>query len=193
MAGRGVAVLNGASEQRLRADLAACCAAPEWVAAMAAGRPYGDEDELFATSDLAVAKLTDAGLAAALAAHPRIGDRPAGEWSRQEQAGVASAGADVRAELAAANAAYERRFGQVYLVCATDRSAEELLDLCRSRLANDPAAERAVVLVELARINRLRLAKLLATHTEGDSERATKERSDEERSDEERSERGAEQ
>ena len=169
MAGHGIAALNSAPEERLRADLAACCAAPEWVAAMVAGRPYADEDELLAASDAAVAGLTDAGLAAALAAHPRIGDRPAGEWSRQEQAGVGSAGADVRAELAAANAAYERRFGQVYLVCATGRSAEELLDICRSRLANDPAAERAVVLVELAGINRIRLAKLLAT--EGDSER----------------------
>ena len=80
---------------------------------------------------------------------------------------MAAAGADVRAELAAANAAYERRFGQVYLVCATGKSAEELLEICRSRLGNDPAAERRVVLAELAKISRIRLAKLLA---EGDSE-----------------------
>lgn len=166
MTGHRIAVLNSAPKQRLRTDLAACCAAPEWVASMAAGRPYADEDELFDASDAAVATLTDAGLAAALAAHPRIGDRPAGEWSRQEQAGVASAGADVRAELAAANAAYERRFGQVYLVCATGKSAEELLEICRSRLANDPAAERAVVLAELAKISRIRLTKLLATEGE---------------------------
>lgn len=163
MTGHRIAVLNSAPEERLRTGLAECCAAPEWVAAMAAGRPYADEDELFDLSDAAVAKLTDAGLAAALAAHPRIGDRPAGEWSRQEQAGMAAAGADVRAELAAANAAYERRFGQVYLVCATGKSAEELLGICRSRLANDPAAERAVVLAELAKISRIRLAKLLET------------------------------
>lgn len=170
MAGHGIAVLNSAAEERVRTDLAACCSAPEWVVAMVDGRPYADEDGLLVASDAAVAKLTDAGLAAALAAHPRIGDRPAGEWSRQEQAGVGSAGADVRAELAAANAAYERRFGQVYLVCATGRSAEELLGICRSRLANDPAAERAVVLAELAKINRIRLGKLLASPTEGDSE-----------------------
>src|SRR6185437_1616997 len=65
------------------------------------------------------------------------------------------------AGLAEANAAYEQRFGQVYLVCATGKSAEELLAICRSRLGNDPATERSVVLAELAKISRLRLGKLL--------------------------------
>jgi len=157
-----LAALNEApDDDRLRAELAACCAARSWVAALVAGRPYPDQDALFAASDAATAELTDAGLAEALAAHPRIGDRTGEAWSRQEQAGMASAGADLHAELAAANAAYEQRFGQVYLVCATGRSARELLDICRSRLANDPVAERAVVLGELAKISRLRLAKLV--------------------------------
>jgi 2-oxo-4-hydroxy-4-carboxy-5-ureidoimidazoline decarboxylase len=156
-----LAALNEApDDDRLRAELAACCAARSWVAALVAGRPYPDQDALFAASDAATAELTDAGLAEALAAHPRIGDRTGEAWSRQEQAGMASAGADLHAELAAANAAYEQRFGQVYLVCATGKSAEELLAVCRSRLGNDPATERAVVLAELAKISRLRLAKL---------------------------------
>jgi len=156
-----LAALNEApDDDRLRAELAACCAARSWVAALVAGRPYPDQDALFAASDAATAELTDAGLAEALAAHPRIGDRTGEAWSRQEQAGMASAGADLHAELAAANAAYEQRFGQVYLVCATGKSAEELLAACRFRLGNDPATERAVVLAELAKISRLRLAKL---------------------------------
>jgi 2-oxo-4-hydroxy-4-carboxy-5-ureidoimidazoline decarboxylase len=159
--GLTLAALNEApDDDRLRAELAACCAARSWVAALVAGRPYPDQDALFAASDAATAELTDAGLAEALAAHPRIGDRTGEAWSRQEQAGMASAGADLHAELAAANAAYEQRFGQVYLVCATGKSAEELLAVCRSRLGNDPATERAVVLAELAKISRLRLAKL---------------------------------
>ncbi|MBO0841125.1 MAG: hypothetical protein J2O49_09935, partial [Sciscionella sp.] len=59
-----------------------------------------------------------------------------------------------------------RRFGHVYLVCATGRSASELLAICRGRLANDPATERRVVVDELAKINRLRLAKLLRQRVE---------------------------
>lgn len=68
---------------------------------------------------------------------------------------------DIRAAIAAANAEYERRFGHVYLVCATGRTAGELLAICQSRLANPPEAEREVVLAELAAINRLRLTRLL--------------------------------
>jgi len=153
--------VNSAPDDRLRTELAACCAARDWIDALLAARPFADEDELFAASDRAIAELSDAGLAEALAAHPRIGERTGDAWSRQEQSGVASADTGLRADLAAANAAYEQRFGQVYLVCATGRSARELLDICRSRLANDPVAERAVVLGELAKISRLRLAKLV--------------------------------
>src|SRR6185437_15015035 len=157
-----LAALNSAPDDAaLRADLAACCAAGSWVTALVAGRPFADPDELFAASDAAIAELTDAGLAEALAAHPRIGERATETWSSHEQAGMASASTGLRAALAEANAAYEQRFGQVYLVCATGKSAEELLAICRSRLGNDPATERSVVLAELAKISRLRLGKLL--------------------------------
>jgi 2-oxo-4-hydroxy-4-carboxy-5-ureidoimidazoline decarboxylase len=74
---------------------------------------------------------------------------------------VSRADEGVRAELVAANAAYETRFGHVYLVAATGKDAEELLAIARSRLNNDAGTERGVVLTELAKINRLRLAKLL--------------------------------
>jgi 2-oxo-4-hydroxy-4-carboxy-5-ureidoimidazoline decarboxylase len=154
---------------RLRASVRACCAAESWVERIVGGRPYSSEAALAETSDHATAALDDTGLAQALAGHPRIGARVSGHsgaWSRQEQSGVADADSDVRAQLAAANAAYEQRFGHVYLVCATGRSADELLAVCLDRLKNDPAEEHGVVLVELAKINRLRLAKLL--HPEGD-------------------------
>lgn len=151
-------------DDRLRSSLHACCAAESWVNRIVAGRPYPDEAALLSASDAATAELDDTGLAQALAGHPRIGERVAaghGAWSRQEQSGVAGAGADVRAQLAEANAAYEQQFGHVYLVCATGKSADELLALCRARLDNDPATERGVVSTELAKINRLRLGKLL--------------------------------
>jgi 2-oxo-4-hydroxy-4-carboxy-5-ureidoimidazoline decarboxylase len=135
-----------------------------------AARPYATAAELFAASDAAVGELDDAGLSQALGGHPRIGERQsahtgedrASTWSRQEQAGVASAEAELLAAIAVANAEYERRFGHVYLVCATGRSAAELLDVCRARLDNDRETERGVVLGELAKINRLRLTKLLS-------------------------------
>jgi 2-oxo-4-hydroxy-4-carboxy-5-ureidoimidazoline decarboxylase len=138
--------------------------AQSWIDLIVVRRPYLDEAALNESSDAATAALDDTGLAEALAGHPRIGEQARGHdgtWSRQEQAGMRGAGDDIRAQLAAANAAYEERFGHVYLVCASGRSADELLAVCRSRLGNEPAAERGVVLDELAKINRLRLAKLL--------------------------------
>jgi 2-oxo-4-hydroxy-4-carboxy-5-ureidoimidazoline decarboxylase len=143
--------------------LAACCAAPTWIAAIAAGAPYPSEEALFAASDAATFALDEDGLAAALAAHPRIGERRPGAeaaWSQQEQAGMTAADAALRDQMANANRDYEQRFGHVYLVCATGLSAQQLLDVCQRRLANDPTAERTVVLGELAKIARLRLARL---------------------------------
>jgi 2-oxo-4-hydroxy-4-carboxy-5-ureidoimidazoline decarboxylase len=160
--------LNAAPDETLRAALSACCAARSWGSALIASRPYRDEAALFATSDAATLALDDAGLAEALAGHPRIGDRTGdghGAWSRQEQAGVSGADDDVIAQLAAANAAYEELFGHVYLVCATGKSAAELLAICQARLSNDPVTEHGVVLDELAKINRLRLDKLLHAET----------------------------
>src|SRR4051812_10452310 len=96
-----------ADDDFLRGSLRACCAAESWVERIVAGRPYVSEAALAEVSDDATASLDDDGLAQALAGHPRIGARVAGDegaWSRQEQSGVANAGQDVRARLAAANA-----------------------------------------------------------------------------------------
>lgn len=136
------------------------CSSPRWAAAVAAGRPYGSLDAL---QDAAAAALTPADLDPALAGHPRIGDRSAGGTSRHEQAAVSGAGDDVLAALAAGNAAYEARFGHVYLVCASGRSAAELLTMLHARLSHDPEAERAVALDELAAINRLRIAGMITS------------------------------
>jgi 2-oxo-4-hydroxy-4-carboxy-5-ureidoimidazoline decarboxylase len=160
---------QASDDELLRSALRECCAAELWVNRIIAGRPYPDEAALLSASDVATTELDNSGLDDALAGHPRIGERAAaghGAWSRQEHSGVAGAGADLRAELAAANAAYEQRFGHVYLVCATGKSAEEMLVICRSRLTNDPDTEHDVVRTELASINRLRLGKLL--HPEGE-------------------------
>ena len=99
----------------------------------------------------------------ALDGHPRIGDRrvEAGSLSSQEQAGVRGADDSVRHALDAGNAEYERQFGHIYLACATGRSASELLALLHERLGNDPGTEWSVVASELAKINQIRLRKLI--------------------------------
>jgi 2-oxo-4-hydroxy-4-carboxy-5-ureidoimidazoline decarboxylase len=95
-----------------------------------------------------------------MSAHPRIGERADG-ISAAEQAGASAAGAAVRRALAAGNAAYEERFGYVFLVCASGLSGERMLDNLNARLENTPSAERAVVRHELRKITRLRMTKLL--------------------------------
>jgi 2-oxo-4-hydroxy-4-carboxy-5-ureidoimidazoline decarboxylase len=162
----GLDALNTAAASEAARWLSSCCAARAWVERMAAGRPYADVDAVLRASDRAVGALDRAGLAEALAAHPRIGQRAAGAsteavWSRQEQAGVGDADAEVRVALQEGNRAYEERFGHVFLICASGRSAEEMLAALRERLGNDPDTEWGVVAEELRKITRLRLERLL--------------------------------
>jgi 2-oxo-4-hydroxy-4-carboxy-5-ureidoimidazoline decarboxylase len=149
-------------------ELTACCASRSWAEAVASGRPYPDLVALLTTADAALDRLAWADIAQALAAHPRIGRPAAGAtrdaaWSRREQAAVADADAEVRAALADANRDYEQRFGRVFLVFANGRSPAELLAAAHARLGNDEATERAVVRAELAKITRLRLARLVSS------------------------------
>jgi 2-oxo-4-hydroxy-4-carboxy-5-ureidoimidazoline decarboxylase len=154
--------LNGIPAELARQELMACCSSARWAAEVASGRPFLSIEELLASSDTAVAGLTPADLEEALAGHPRIGERRAAdERSRREQAGVLGADAATIEALADGNEEYERRFGHIYLVCATGRNAADLLSLLRERLGNDPETEWGVVRRELGKINRIRLASLL--------------------------------
>ncbi|MEU9840855.1 2-oxo-4-hydroxy-4-carboxy-5-ureidoimidazoline decarboxylase [Actinomadura sp. NPDC048032] len=145
-------------------ELAACCASRRWIAAVG-GRAYPDLAALRAASRRALDGLDWADVEEALAAHPRIGDRVGGgtleaRWSRGEQAAARAAETDVQNALVAGNRAYEERFGHVFLIRASGRSALEMLAALRERLGNDPAAERDAVRRELAEIVDLRLARL---------------------------------
>lgn len=161
-----LARFNEAPATEVERDLLACCAEPEWARRVVAGRPYPDRGAVLAAADTALRWLPWSGIARALAAHPRIGERPAGvgreaAWSRREQSGVATADAGTRAALAAANADYERRFGHIFLIFASGRTEREVLDAARRRLGHDDETERRVVREELRRIVRLRLERLL--------------------------------
>ena len=158
--------LNGLDEADAVAELRACCAAGSWLRGMVQARPFTSPGHLTETSDRLVGALDDAGLAEALAAHARIGQRRGGgsredSWSRTEQASALSAGADLQALLEQGNRAYEERFGRVFLIRAAGRSAQEMYDAQQARLGNDDDTERAVVLHELADIVRLRLEGLV--------------------------------
>jgi 2-oxo-4-hydroxy-4-carboxy-5-ureidoimidazoline decarboxylase len=154
---------NGSTERQRMHLLFGVCSSTIWARRVLAGGPFPDVDALLDRADRVLAELPDAEIGAALDGHPRIGARPDNPSSAREQATVADAGADVRAALAARNREYEDRFGYVYLVCASGRSAEELLGILTERLENDPETERRVMRSELAKINRLRLQRLVAS------------------------------
>jgi 2-oxo-4-hydroxy-4-carboxy-5-ureidoimidazoline decarboxylase len=159
---------NRADADRLRPELLRLTAAPDWADALLAGRPYDGLDDLQRASDEIIMGLSEEQVDAALAGHPRIGEKASGlddesaARSAREQAGMASADTGIHEAMARGNAAYEERFGRIYLVAAAGRSAEELLGLLQARLGNDPAEEIDVVRRELAAITRLRLADLLS-------------------------------
>lgn len=160
--GIGLPAFNAMTDAQAHAALLACCHAARWAREVAAGRPY---PSLAALLDRAAAALTDEDVTEALAGHPRIGQAPAkthSSWSRREQAGVADSDDQLLADLAGGNRAYEQRFGHIYLVCASGRSAPDLLRTLRERLGNDPGTERQVMRDELGKINELRLAKLIS-------------------------------
>ena len=147
-----------------REDLLACLSVPRWADDVLAGGPYADRVALVARADEAGRTLSDEELDQALSAHPRIGERGGPEMSaasQREQAGVDPAAGDTAARLAAGNAAYEARFGRVFLIRAAGRDAEAILAELDRRLGNDDETERAETVDNLRQIALLRLEALL--------------------------------
>ncbi|MCE3552784.1 2-oxo-4-hydroxy-4-carboxy-5-ureidoimidazoline decarboxylase [Pseudonocardia sp. RS11V-5] len=160
--------LNHGPADQAAHQLTACNASRRWVEELLRHRPYAGADSLLEAADRAARELCWDDVREALDAHPRIGDRASGSsrearWSRGEQAAVATADAEVTEALREANAAYERRFGHVFLIRAAGRGPEEMLTELHRRLGNDEATERAETTAQLAEITRLRLARLLAS------------------------------
>jgi len=156
----------GGDQSELRAALQTALAVPRVVDEVAAQAPFDDLDALLEAHRAAATPLSAAELDQALAHHPRIGERPAGEgaaqaFSRREQASADADDPALAAALAAGNAAYEGRFGRVFLVCAAGRSRAEILAELERRLANDPESELAEAAEQLRQIAALRLAQSL--------------------------------
>jgi allantoicase len=150
-------------------ELRACNASRTWVDAMLRARPFGSPEAVREAAERAWATTGPSDWAEAMAAHPRIGERDAKSerdarekrWSSQEQAGMGRSTDELRARMAETNRAYEERFGFTYIVCASGKSAEELLAIAEARLSNERDAELAIAARELFAITLVRLDKLL--------------------------------
>jgi allantoicase len=161
--------LNAIDAPELRPVLADFCAAPSWIDRVAAARPYASADAVFAAADAASAAVSADDWREAFRHHPRIGERTAEQrqsdaaraLSSEEQRAAAAASPSDLAALAEANRQYEARFGHVFIVSASGRSAGEILAILRGRLNNDPAAELAGAAAEQRTITRLRLERAL--------------------------------
>ena len=164
-----VAQLDTLPDAEAAFKLAACCGASAWVSGMLARRPFASRDQLFTASEEVARTLRDSDWLEAFAYHPRIGKRnsnavvstTAESWSIGEQSASATASTAVRAALADANAEYEERFGFIFIICASGRSADEILAALRERMDNEPGAEIFVAAREQQQITRLRLEKLI--------------------------------
>jgi len=159
---------NEADAQTALDAMLACCGAQRWAKAMVALRPIASVVELSAAADRIWSTMEEADWMEAFACHPRIGDRKAAHasrksvaWSQQEQAATNSAATSVLDELATGNALYEQRFGFTYIVCATGKSAEEMLTILNRRLAGDHATELREAAEQQRQITQIRLGKWL--------------------------------
>lgn len=162
-----MSALDAMSEADARAALTRCCGATRWVEGMLARRPL--EDRVVAHAREVWATMERADVLEAFDHHPRIGadvDELREKFSRThdlsagEQAGVVDADEAVLERLRDANVAYERRFGHIFIVCATGKSASEMLALLEARMDNPPGVELDVAAAEQMKITEIRLGQL---------------------------------
>jgi 2-oxo-4-hydroxy-4-carboxy-5-ureidoimidazoline decarboxylase len=162
-----LAAWNKADEATALEAMLACCGAKRWAAAMVAMRPIGTLPQLTATADRVWSTMQEADWLEAFACHPRIGVRKnnttgqSAAWSRQEQSQTRSANDRVLTELAKGNQLYEQRFGFTYIVCATGKNAEEMLEILKRRLASTREIELREAAEQQRKIMQIRLGKWL--------------------------------
>ncbi|MBU8899456.1 2-oxo-4-hydroxy-4-carboxy-5-ureidoimidazoline decarboxylase [Corallococcus sp. H22C18031201] len=161
--------LNTLPVAEARAEMLRCCGSSRWADAMVRARPFRDASHLYGEAQWLWEQTGPDDWHEAFQHHPRIGDGAAlrqrfastATWTSREQAGVGGASEVVLAGLAEGNREYERRFGFIFLVCASGKGAEEMLATLRERLDHAPDDELRIAAAEQAKITRLRLEKLL--------------------------------
>jgi allantoicase len=141
--------------------LAMCCGSSRWAESVAAKRPFADWDELILAADNTWNTLDPQDWLEAFRAHPRIGERATSRWSAQEQSGTQTASTETMNALSAGNRDYEEKFGHIFLISASGKSADDILGNLRQRLGNDPETELRAAADEQRKITALRLEKLV--------------------------------
>jgi len=165
---RNLARLNQIPREDALVALSRCCGSHAWVDQMIDGRPFSSVEALHALARDAWWSLGEDDWLEAFASHPQIGDRDvvsnqrvAGAWERREQAGAADSDPELAQRLAVLNERYRARFGFIFIICATGKSAAEMLANLESRLHHDRGIELRVAAEEQRLITEIRLNKLL--------------------------------
>lgn len=161
--------LNQAAPDAAQTDFLSCCGSQNWARKMTDARPFADVAALMLKAEQIWQNLDAQDWLEAFATHPKIGAKKAvshqsaqaAKWSNAEQSGTQTAADSVRDELDKVNHLYEEKFGFIFIACATGKTAEEMLELCRERLNNDADSEIRIAAVEQKKITEIRLKKLL--------------------------------
>jgi len=169
MTASNLSVFNEADDELAHEMMLACCGSTTWCTQMAQSRPVDSPDDLHQFADAAFDRLGQQDWLEAFASHPKIGDidslkmKFAGNsrWSQSEQAGVQKVEHAILEQLAAANQAYLDRFGYIFIICATGKSASEMLESLNQRLDNAEEVEIEIAAAEQRKITHLRIDKLI--------------------------------
>ncbi len=161
--------MNSLPRSEAEAEFLKCCGSTKWALGMTEARPFGGTQDLVSEADRIWGSLSSEDWLEAFRAHPQIGEKRAAaqqssetqSWSAQEQSGVENAAIAIKAALAEGNRQYERRFGFIFIIYATGKTAEEMLTILNRRLRNDRETELRIAAEEQRKIMRLRLEKLL--------------------------------
>lgn len=160
--------INQTSPTEARRLFFNCCGCDTWARAMAQGRPYASPTALFKAADVVFEMLSREDWLEAFSHHPKIGDieslrrkfRDTAHLAGAEQAGVNNANEQTIAALTAGNSAYEEKFGFIFIVSASGKTAEEMLALLRQRLANSFEDELKIASAEQKKITKFRMEKI---------------------------------
>ena len=155
--------------EQLIKELTKCCGSSAWVERMLPFIPADDMIELLEDAEEEWNRCSEKDWKEAFSHHPKIGDvesvakkfTSTAQWAAGEQSAVNMASKETIEALAEGNRLYEEKFGYIFIVCATGRSAEEMLMLLRSRLQNKPEEEILIAADEQNKITKLRIEKLL--------------------------------
>ena len=166
---RDLAWLNSLTPEEAAKELRQCCGSRRWAEQISNDRPYSTLESLITHADRLWWSLTPDDWLEAFRSHPKIGEKKAShkvsaqssQWSGQEQAGVSSASQDTVDSLESLNRAYEQKFGFIFIICATGKTSEEMLEALQDRLQHDSDTELRLAATEQAKITELRLKKLL--------------------------------